>query len=92
MSDAKVPIQIRAQRSDRDIIDRAAALEGKTRSDFMMECARQRALDVLLDRRLFSLDDKQWQEFEKELDRSPDDNPKLMKMLTTPPPWSDNSP
>ena len=91
MGDAKTPIQIRAQKEDRDLIDRAAALQGKTRSDFMMESARQRAQDVLLDRRFFSLDEEQWKAFQKELDRSPDDNPRLMRMLQTPPPWSDKA-
>jgi len=38
---------------------------------------------TLADRKLFMLDDNQWTEFEKALDRPVHDKPRLRKLLTT---------
>ena len=51
-----ININIRAQRNQRDLIDQAARILGKTRSDFMLETACREAEDVLLDQRVFVLD------------------------------------
>ena len=42
-------INLRALPEQRDLIDQAAGLLGKTRSDFMLESACERAQTVLLD-------------------------------------------
>ena len=47
----------------RDLIDRAADVFGKTRTEFILESARTHAIDVLLDQRLFKLDDEQYAAF-----------------------------
>ena len=47
------PINLRALPTQRALIDRAATLLGKSRSDFMLEVACREATDVLLDQRLF---------------------------------------
>ena len=49
-------INVRLPTKLRDLIDRAADIVGKTRSDFILESAQKHAIDVLLDQRLFSLD------------------------------------
>ncbi len=46
-----VTIDIRAKKNQRDLIDRAAELQGKSRAEFMLESAQKTAQDVLLDRR-----------------------------------------
>jgi uncharacterized protein (DUF1778 family) len=52
-----VTINIRAKKNQRDPIDRAAELQGKSRSEFMLESAQKTAQDVLLDQRFFGLDE-----------------------------------
>jgi uncharacterized protein (DUF1778 family) len=56
-------INIRAKRGQRDLIDHAAELLGKSRSDFMLETACREAADVLLDRRVFHLDPEAFARF-----------------------------
>jgi len=50
-----VTINIHARQRQRDLIDEAAAVLGKDRSDFMLETACREAESVLLDRRTFAL-------------------------------------
>lgn len=82
-----VKINIRAQQNQRDLIDRAAQAQGKSRSDFMLESACQKAQDVLLDQTFFLLDETKYQEFLARLDAEPVLNEKLQALLTTPAPW-----
>lgn len=49
-------INLRAMPEQRELIDRAASLLGKNRSDFMLEAACDRARSVLLDQVFFNLD------------------------------------
>ena len=80
-------INIRAKRAQRDLIDQAAELLGKTRSDFMLETACREAEDVLLDRRVFVLDAETFERFRAMLDAPPSENPKLRKLMATTAPW-----
>ncbi|MEM8642968.1 MAG: DUF1778 domain-containing protein [Cyanobacteria bacterium P01_G01_bin.54] len=82
-----VTINIRAQQHQRDLIDQAAELQGKSRSEFMLESAYQQAQNVLLDRCFFSLDTAQYQQFVALLDAPPTPNKKLQALLTTQAPW-----
>lgn len=82
-----ININIRAKRSQRDLIDQAAELLGKTRSDFMLETACREAEDVLLDRRVFVLDAEAFEKFQALLDAPPSENPKLRKLMETKAPW-----
>ncbi|MGB3206720.1 MAG: DUF1778 domain-containing protein [Crinalium sp.] len=82
-----VSINIRAQRAQCDLIDQAAEVLGKSRSDFMLETACREAQAVLLDRRFFMLDDKKFQQFMALLDAPPSEEENLHKLLTTKAPW-----
>lgn len=82
-----VNINIRAKRTQRDLIDQAAELQGKSRSDFMLEIACREAEDVLLDQRVFILDAETFQKFKALLDATPSENPKLRKLMATKAPW-----
>jgi len=53
---ADTSITMRLPVQTRELIDRAAASVDKTRTEFVIESARQRAVDVLLDQRVFHLD------------------------------------
>ncbi|MBN8799780.1 MAG: DUF1778 domain-containing protein, partial [Stenotrophomonas nitritireducens] len=48
-------INLRALPEQRDLIDQAASLLGKSRSDFMLETACRRAQEVVLDQVFFTL-------------------------------------
>jgi len=80
-------INIRAQQRQCDLIDQAAALLGKTRSDFMLETACREAEAVLLDRRVFHLDEEAWPRFNELLDAPPRDLPRLRELLSARAPW-----
>ena len=82
-----VTINIRAQPNQRDLIDRAAQLQGKSRSEFMLESAYQKAQDVLLDRCFFGLDEIKFKQFLALLDAPPTQNQKLNALLKTKSPW-----
>ena len=82
-----VAINLRANRRQRALIDRAAEAVGKNRSDFMLEAACREADAVLLDRRLFLLDDKSYRRFIAALDKPPVDNPRLRRLLASKAPW-----
>jgi len=82
-----VTINLRANRSQRAVIDRAAERLGKNRSDFMLEAACREAEAVLLDQRYFQLDDKEFIRFRAALDKPPIDNPRLRRLLRTKAPW-----
>lgn len=82
-----IDINIRAQRSQRDLIDQATRMLGKTRSDFMLETACREAADVLLDQRVLVLDTAASADFQALLDAPPADNPRLRALLETTVPW-----
>jgi len=82
-----VTINLRANQKQRALIDRAAETLGKNRSDFMLEAACREADAVLLDRRLFLLDEKAYKRFTAALDKPPAGNPKLRRLLASKAPW-----
>jgi uncharacterized protein (DUF1778 family) len=82
-----VTINLRASTGLRDLIDRAAAALGQNRSEFMLDTARKRAEDVLLDQQLFELDDDRYQQFLALIDNPPEPNEALKKLLATKAPW-----
>jgi uncharacterized protein (DUF1778 family) len=82
-----VTINLRADTATRTLIDRAAEQVGKNRSEFMLEAARREATSVLLDQRLFLLDDKAYARFLAALDQPPTENRRLRRLLTTRAPW-----
>lgn len=80
-------INLRAPAQLRDLIDRAASALGQSRTEFMLESAQRHAEDVLLDRRLFSLADGDYQELIRMLDEPPPPGDKLKALLATKSPW-----
>ncbi len=76
-----VTINLRADHSKRALIDRAAERMGKNRSEFMLEAALREATEVLLDQRLFLLDEKAYKKFTDALDKPPAENKRLQRLL-----------
>lgn len=80
-------LNIRIQPQVRELIDRAAELAGKNRTDFVLDAARRAAEDTLLERTVFTLSPKQYREFLARLDAPPRPNKRLIKSIRTPAPW-----
>jgi uncharacterized protein (DUF1778 family) len=80
-------INLRTDEARRALIDRAAEALGKDRTEFMLDAATREAQSVLLDRRLFHLDEAAFRRFSKALDAPPTASPRLRKLLATPAPW-----
>jgi uncharacterized protein (DUF1778 family) len=83
----KGSINLRIEAHTRQLIDEAAAILGKTRTEFMVESARRQAVDVLLDQRLFVLDSDRYDAFMHALDNPPAPGPKLRVLLRRVPAW-----
>jgi uncharacterized protein (DUF1778 family) len=75
--DMKDSIKLRIDNHARQLIEHAAAVLGKTRTEFVVESARQGAIDVLLDQRLFVLEPQHYKAFMHALDNPPPPGPKL---------------
>jgi uncharacterized protein (DUF1778 family) len=80
-------LNVRVKAEDRNLIDRAAKLLGKSRTDFLLEAARQAAQDALLDQTLFKVGPDVYAQFVERLDAPPAPNDKLRQTMTTPAPW-----
>ncbi len=80
-------INLRALPEQRDLIDHAATLLGKNRSDFMLEAACDKARSVVLDQVFFGLDSDKFRQFTALLDAPPSQNPGLERLMAVTPPW-----
>ena len=84
---AAVFIKIRVRPGDRALIDEAALLAGKSRSEFVRVASLNAATDVIFDRRLLRFTPGAFSRFVEALDAPPNANDKLRKLLGTAPPW-----
>lgn len=82
-----VNINLRAPAQVKELIDRAARLLGKSRSEFMLDSARKAAEDVLLDQRFFMLDEKRHAALAKSLSEPARPTAALRKLLASKSPW-----
>jgi uncharacterized protein (DUF1778 family) len=82
-----VSINLRAQRAQKDLIDRAAALAHKNRTQFILDAATQAAEDAVLDQRFFVLTRTDYQDFLSRLEAPPTYNRDLAALLGQKAPW-----
>ncbi len=80
-------INLRALPEQRDLIDHAASLLGKNRSDFMLEAACDKAQAVVLDQVFFNLDADKFRRFTKMLDAPPATKAGLERLMSIKAPW-----
>ena len=80
-------LNLRIRPEERGLIDRAAMLTGKTRTEFVLEAARHAAEATLLDRTVFAVSPEAYAEFLARLDAPPKPNARLRRTLQTVPPW-----
>ncbi len=84
---SETSISMRVSTRVLDLINTAAAVIGKSRTEFMLESARQHAIDVLLDQRFFQLNAEQHDALMALLDNPPPPNEKLKQLLAVKAPW-----
>ncbi|MBM4200321.1 MAG: DUF1778 domain-containing protein [Gammaproteobacteria bacterium] len=77
-------IDIRTTQRVKRTLQEAAAASHKTVSEFLLDSALTQAAEVLADRRLFLLDDTQWEAFLAALDAPAEPMPRLERLLREP--------
>lgn len=81
------PINMRVEPGQRALLTKAAAMLNKDRSAFILDVACREAEHVLLNQRLFQLDDDTFAAFIAALEAPAPANEKLKSLLTSPSPW-----
>jgi uncharacterized protein (DUF1778 family) len=85
MRDAHINLIVSSEQ--RDLIDRAAALLGKNRSDFILEVACERVRAILQNQIYFDLSSDKLLEFNAILDAHPLSNPGLERLMKVQTSW-----
>jgi uncharacterized protein (DUF1778 family) len=86
-SAASSVINLRTPAAQRELIDRAAQLQGKSRTEFMLEASREKAQQVLLDQTMFSVTPKQYKAFLALMEAPLADSAALQRLLAKRSPW-----
>ncbi|MEO7689708.1 MAG: DUF1778 domain-containing protein [Sphingomonas sp.] len=81
------PVNLRVRTDIRALIDSAARIQGKTRSDFMIDASRRAAEEALLDQTLLRVDQETYDHFVAVLDQPPG-GPGFERLMRAPKPWS----
>ena len=80
-------LSIRVDDATCRFIDRGAEIAGQSRSEFMIQAARERAEEILLNQRLFVLTAPEWDAFNAAIDDPPASNAALKELMSSPAPW-----
>ena len=80
-------LNLRIKPGERGLIDRAAHLTGKTRTDFVLEAACRAAEEALLDRTVLTVSPEAYAAFLRRLDEPPNPNERLRRTMRHAPPW-----
>lgn len=80
-------MNFRVSTRTRDRITMAAEILGVTKTQFVIEMADKAATDVLLDRRLFELDEADFKAFTDILDNPPPPSDQLRQLFKEKAPW-----
>jgi uncharacterized protein (DUF1778 family) len=80
-------LNLRIKPEERDLIDMAAKIKGKNRTDFILEAARTLAEETLLEQTIIWTSPAAYAEFLALLDAQPQPNERLRKTMQTIAPW-----
>jgi uncharacterized protein (DUF1778 family) len=80
-------VDLRMTPAAKRTLQQAAAAAHKTVTEFLLDSGLNAAFDALADRRVFNLDDAQWEAFQTALAKPPKDNPGLRDLLNRKPNW-----
>lgn len=82
-----VPMNMKTNSEVRGLIDRAAQLTHRNRTEFVLDAAVQRAEEVILEQSLITASPERFQKFVDALDTPPASNLRLQKVLKHKAPW-----
>ena len=71
----------------RDLIDRGAQVQGKNRTDFILEAAKRAAEEALLERTVLTVSPEAYTAFLARLEQPARPNERLRRTMQTPAPW-----
>ncbi|TBL90171.1 DUF1778 domain-containing protein [Hafnia alvei] len=80
-------INVRASEEERAVIDYAASLVNKNRTDFIIEKAVHEAQNIILDQRVFILDDARYQAFIEQLEAPVQNIEGRQRLMDVKPEW-----
>lgn len=80
-------VTMRMPQQTKELIENAASVVNKSFSAFVVESARQHAVDVLLDQRVFNLPTDAAEAFAQALDNPPAPTTKLRELMASKSPW-----
>jgi uncharacterized protein (DUF1778 family) len=80
-------LNLRIKPEERDLIDMAAKIQGKNRTDFILESARKAAEEALLEQHFWGVSPETYAEFIALLDALAQPNERLKKTMQTSAPW-----
>ena len=81
------PISMRLPEADIAMIDRAAGLRSRSRTDFVREAAVRAAENVLMENRLIRMSAEGFAEFSAILSGPADPVPEMVDLVKRPAPW-----
>ena len=81
------PVSMRLPEADIAIIDRAAALCGRSRTDFVREAAVRAAEDVVMENRLVRMTDEGFADFVAAISEPPVAVPEIVEVVKRQAPW-----
>ncbi len=81
------PISMRLPEADVAMIDRAAGLRGRSRTDFVREAAVRAAEDVLMESRLIRMSPEAFAAFMDALSAPAAPVPEMVELVNRPAPW-----
>ena len=74
-------LSLRLSGDDKRVLQLAALATERSMSEFVLECALAKAMEILPDRHRFSLSAEAWEAFQKSLDAAAFAKPRLRKLL-----------
>lgn len=80
-------VDVRMTPTAKRTLQQAAAASNKTLTEYLLDSGLSAAYDTLADRRVFLLDEPQWQAFEQALAAPPERNARLRALLARTPAW-----
>lgn len=81
------PISMRLPEADVAMIDRAAGLRGRSRTDFVRDAAVRAAEEVVMENRLIRMSPEGFADFMKVLSRPAAAVPEIVELAERPAPW-----
>lgn len=83
----KQPINMRVLPEQKTLISQAAELLNMDRTTFILNTVCREAENVLLNQRVFMLEDSTFQEFEELISKPLESDENLINLLSEPSPW-----